>query len=153
LLRLDREILYLKVDRDFRLNSYPPIRVKPRDQSVLGFLSEKIMQTQSQVSEHTLPTRKLSTQMRAVLLIFNADPYLMEAVSPWINLETESIYWDKIFKLSFSSGHRAATLWAYGIWTDSQPPRGDIFDAADSLSSNFKVAILEALCLRWGLRG
>jgi hypothetical protein len=111
------------------------------------------MQAQSQFREVTLPSRKPSTQMRALLLIFKADPYLSDALSPFINLETESIYWDKIFKLPLGSDHRAAILWAYGIWTDSQSPKGDVFDVADSLTANFQAAILEALCLRWGLRG
>ena len=61
---------------------------KPEGQSVLDFLSEKILENQSQLNP---ANRKLSQQMIAVLLIFSADPFLMEAVRPHINLETESI--------------------------------------------------------------
>ena len=96
---------------------------------------------------------KASQQMRATLLIFNADPFLMAAVAPYITIETETIQWNKIFKLPLGSGHKAAILWAYGVWTDDQPERGECFEGALSMDSALKVAVLEALCMRWGLRG
>ena len=122
-------------------------------QSVLDFIAEKNMQTQTQTeSIANRLNRKLSMQMRAVLLIFNADPYLMEAVSPYVNLETETIFWDKIQKLPFGSGHKNAIRWAFGIWTDEMP-NGNCFEGALGMSSFLQIAVLEALCLRWGLRG
>jgi len=122
-----------------------------KGQSVLAFLSEKRMQTQT--SAPAIQTeRKFSQQMRAVLLVLNADPFLMEAVTPFINFETESIYWDKIQKLPLCSGHKSAVRWAYGIWTDEMP-KGNCFGGALNMSAFLQVAILEALCLRWGLRG
>jgi len=121
--------------------------------SVLDFISEKLMEAQTEIQNSAqAPVRKLSQQMRAVLLIFNADPYLMSTVGPFINLETESIYWDKILKLPFGSGHKGAVRWAYGVWTDEMP-KGNCFDGALSMSPFLQVAVLEALCLRWGLRG
>lgn len=121
------------------------------DQSVLAFLSEKRMQMQS--SAPMIQTeRKFSQQMRAVLLILNADPFLMEAVTPFINFETETIHWEKIQKLSLCSGHKSAVRWAYGIWTDEMP-KGNCFSGALNMSPFLQVAVLEALCLRWGLRG
>ena len=124
-----------------------------KDQSVLDFLTENIMQTQTENQSATFAfPRKLSQQMRAVLLIFNADPYLMEAVAPYINLETESIYWDKIHKMPFGPGHKGAVRWAYGVWTDEMP-KGNCFEGALEMSPFLQVAVLEALCLRWGLRG
>ena len=91
--------------------------------------------------------------MRAVLMIFNADPYLIEAVSPFINFESETIFWDRINKIPFGSGHKAAVAWAYGVWTDEPKARTNCFDGALNMSPHLKVAVLEALCLRWGLRG
>ena len=124
-----------------------------KDPGVLGFITEKLMQTQTNLCQSQNSTvRKISQQMQAVLLIFNADPYLMNVLSPFINLETESIYWDKIQKISFCSGHKAAVRWAYGVWTDEMP-KGNCFDGALSMSPALQVAVLEALCLRWGLRG
>lgn len=72
--------------------------------------------------------------MRAILLIFGADKFLMESVAPFINFDTETIYWDQINKIPFGSGHRAATAWAYGLWTDEPRPKSNVFDAALSLS-------------------
>ena len=130
------------------------------DASILTFITENNMKMKAQAQTKTseqkptvqMPTRKISQQMRAVLLIFNADPYLMYAVSPFINMETETIYWDKIQKLPFGSGHKGAIRWAYGVWTD-QMPKGNCFDGALSMSPHLQFAVLESLCLRWGLRG
>ncbi len=72
--------------------------------------------------------------MRAILLIFGADPFLLKAVEPFISLDTETIHWDQINKVAFGSGHRAAVTWAYGIWTDQQRPRANAFDSALSMS-------------------
>lgn len=95
--------------------------------------------------------RKFSTQMRAVLLIFGADKFLMESVAPFINFDTETIYWDQINKIPFGSGHRAATAWAYGLWTDEPRPKSNVFGAALSMSPGLQAAVLQALALRWGL--
>jgi hypothetical protein len=97
------------------------------------------------------PQRKLSTQMRAVLMILEADPYLKDALSPHIDLNLESIYWDKIFKLPFGSGHSTIVSWLYGIWTDEPRPRANLFDGSLNLSPKLQAAILKALALRWGL--
>jgi len=98
------------------------------------------------------PQRKLSTQMEAVLLILNSDPYLMEAVRSFINIDTETISWEPILKMGLGSGHRAAITWAYGVWTDELRPKSNPFDAALSMMPNLQVAVLKALALRWGLK-
>ncbi len=95
--------------------------------------------------------RKHSVQMRAVLLILNADPHLMNSVWPFLNLETETILWDEIFKIPFGSGHRGAISWAFSAWTDELRPRANCFDGALSMTPNLKAAVLQALALRWGL--
>jgi hypothetical protein len=95
--------------------------------------------------------RKVSRQMQAVLTIFSADSYVMDAVRPNINLETETILWDPIFKFGWCSGHRACILWAYSLWTDELRPRMNPFDAALSLSPKLQTAVLKALSVRWGL--
>ena len=95
--------------------------------------------------------RMPSTQMRAVLMVLNADPFLKTAISPHVDLNLESIYWDKIFKLPLGSGHSAAISWLYGIWADEPRPRANIFDGALNLSPALQAAILNALALRWDL--
>lgn len=95
--------------------------------------------------------RKLSTQMRAVLTILSADSYLMKTVGPHINLNTETIHWDPIFKFPWCSGHRACVTWAYSLWTDEIRSRANPFDAALNLSPKLQMALLKALSIRWGL--
>lgn len=95
--------------------------------------------------------RKHSLQMRAVLHVLKADPYLYDRVSPFINFDTETIYWNEIFRMGFGSGHRGAVTWCYGIWVDEPRPRSNCFDAALSMDPRFQVAVLEALAMRWGL--
>lgn len=113
----------------------------------LAFLFGETMQ--AQVDQ---PNHKFSQQMIAVLLIFSADPYLIEATRPYVNLETQVIDWDRIFQIPFGSSSKAATMWAWACWSGQQPTQGDCFEMGLSMSSNLKVAVLEALCLRWGLR-
>ena len=96
--------------------------------------------------------QKFSLQMQAVLLILNADPYLKKNIEPFINFETETISWDQVLKIAFSSGHRAAITWSYCIWTDELRPRSNPFDAALSMDQNLQLAVLQALALRWGLK-
>ncbi len=95
--------------------------------------------------------QKPSTQMKAVLMILDADTYLKDNVLPFINLKTETISWEPILKMSFGSGHRAAVTFMYGLWTDELRPESNPFDAALSLNPNLQMAVLKALALRWGL--
>jgi len=94
---------------------------------------------------------KLSTQMRAVLMIFNADPYLSECALPFVDTERDSICWDPLFKMGFGSGHKAAVVFAYSVWTDEIKENCNPFDAALSMSQDLQAACLKALALRWGL--
>jgi hypothetical protein len=94
---------------------------------------------------------KISAQMRAVLLIFSADPALLDQVMPHIDLANESIYWEQIFQTPLSSGHRSAANWAYSVWRDELRPKADYFDGALMMSSSLKAAVIKALGLRWGL--
>lgn len=95
--------------------------------------------------------RKPSQQMRAVLTVLEADSYFMEMVKPWIDFERETIHWDPIFKFPWSSGHRAAALFIYSIWTDELRPKSNPFDSALSLNPRLQKAVLQALAIRWGL--
>lgn len=99
----------------------------------------------------TKAERPASLQMQAVLHVLKTDPHLFERVSPFINLQTETIYWNEIFRMGFGSGHRAAVTWCYGIWVDEPRPRSNCFDAALRMDPNFQKAVLEALAMRWGL--
>jgi len=109
-------------------------------------------QNQFALCSSTTPNQP-SIRMRAVLMIFNADPTLMESVTPFIQIHTDTIFWDKIFALKFNKNHKTAAQWAYSIWSNEVATNGQPFAGALALPSYFKVAVLEALCLRWGLRG
>ncbi len=98
------------------------------------------------------PSRKLSTQMCAMLLIFSADAGLMAAVEPFVNLQNESVDWEQIRNLSFCSGHRAAVVIAYAIWTDEVMEGSRPFDLALNMDAKLQRACLQALSLRWGLK-
>lgn len=97
------------------------------------------------------PQKKLSFQMRAILMVLEADPYLKDMLSPHIDLNLESIRWDRIFQLRLCSGHSTVVSWIYGIWTDEPRPRANMFSGALNLTPKLQTALLNALALRWGL--
>ncbi len=97
------------------------------------------------------PQRKLSVQMRAVLMVLEADPYLKDMLSPHIDVELETIRWDRIFPIRFGSGHSTVVSWLYGLWTDEPRPRANVFNGSLNLTPRLQAAILQALALRWGL--
>lgn len=72
------------------------------------------------------PQRRLSIQMRAVLMVLEADPYLKDALSQHIDLNLETIRWDRIFQLGLSSGQSTVVGWIYGLWTDEPRPRANL---------------------------
>jgi hypothetical protein len=98
-----------------------------------------------------IPQRKPSAQMRAVLMILEADSYLKKTVLPFVDVNRESINWEPIFKMPFGSGHKAAVTWAYAVWTDEVRMKSNPFDGALSLSPALQRAVLQALALRWGM--
>lgn len=100
----------------------------------------------------TAPTKKLSTQMCALLFILSADPNLMAAVEPCVDLKTESIDWPEIRKRCASPGHLAAVSLAYAIWTDQIMEGCNPFELALNMDANLQRACLQALSLRWGLK-
>jgi len=89
--------------------------------------------------------------MRAVLRIIETDNYLRDNVLPFIDLEHESIEWDQIFSFAFGSGHRAALVFAFGLWADQLRDGSDPFDAAFSLNPTLQRAVFQGLAIRWGL--
>lgn len=98
------------------------------------------------------PAKKLSTQMVALLLIFSADAGLMASVEPFVDLKQNMVDWDQILKTPFSSGHWAAVLIAYSMWTDKVFEGSDPFEAALNMDRPLKRGCIHALELRWGLK-
>lgn len=100
---------------------------------------------------NALTEKSMSTELRAVCHIVLSDPELKRKVFPHINLENESIDWDKIFSHDFGSGHLAALTFAKAIWCDRVATKGDPFDRAFSMSQCLRHTVLEALAIRWAL--
>ena len=94
-----------------------------------------------------LPTREL----RAVLLIFNADGELRRKALPHVNIAREFIDWKSIMENDFGGGHSAAIKWARAIWEDRVPEGADLFDRAFAMDGWLRTAVLKALGTRWGL--
>ena len=95
--------------------------------------------------------RRYSTELRAVLRIIEADEFLRCWVLPFIDCDNESIDWDGIFAMPLGSGHRAALVMAFGIWTDRLREGSNPFEMAFSLGHDLQRAVLAALAIRWGV--
>ncbi len=98
----------------------------------------------------TTPTKKLSTQMCALLFIFSADSALMAAVETCVDLKTESIDWPEIRRRCASPGHLAAISLAYAIWTDQIMEGCNPFELALNMDAKLQRSCLQALAMRWG---
>lgn len=95
--------------------------------------------------------QKISTQMRAVLAIFSCDSFLTDFIGKAVNFENDSVDWDQIFAAELNSSQYAACQWAFSLWRDDIRDQANVFEAALSMDSNLKTAVLRALRLRWGV--
>jgi len=91
------------------------------------------------------------SELRAVLTILEADAEMKNKALPCVDFQRREINWNKIFSQDFGSGHRAALLWAKALWTDQAPAKSDPFDRAFSMETHLRVAVIQALAIRWGL--
>ncbi len=99
----------------------------------------------------TVPTRKMSTQMNAVMTIVSACSDLTQVAGPFIDLQREEIKWDLIFKQCWSSSQKTALSWAFALWRDEPRARFNIFDGSTLMDQELQVAVLKALTIRWGI--
>lgn len=95
--------------------------------------------------------KKTSRELRAVLKIFNADEELRCKALPWVLINQEVINWDGIWKNDFGGGHSAALNFAQALWCDKVMTKADPFDNAFAMDSHLRLAVVEALAIRWGL--
>lgn len=87
--------------------------------------------------------------LEAVLRIVEADDYLARAVRPFIDEESLSIDWERIFLIKFGKAHDTALKIAYGIWNDRLHQGFDPFQAPFSMTPKLRLAVLEALAMKW----
>lgn len=94
---------------------------------------------------------KLPAQLRAVLRIVTADDELKQKALPFVNVRAREIDWQSIFRHDLSSGHRAALIFAKICWLDVMPVKADPFDRAFAMDQRLRMAVLDALSIRWNL--
>lgn len=68
-----------------------------------------------------------------------------------MNVQRREVDWQSIFRHDLSSGHRAALIWAKICWLDEMPAKADPFDRFFSMDQTLRLAVLEALAIRWNL--
>ncbi len=93
----------------------------------------------------------LPSELRAVLAIFEADGELRRKALPYVDIERQEIYWDKIYANDFGGGHSAALAWAKAIYCNQVSTKSDPFDRAFAMDSHLQSVVLKALAIRWGL--
>lgn len=108
-----------------------------------------VNQNKQETSQQT--QSPLPSELRTVLMIFEADNEMKTKALPCVDLEKREINWNKIFSQDFASGHRAALVWAKALWTDQSPVKSDPFDRAFSMDTHLRKAVVQALAMRWGL--
>ncbi len=94
---------------------------------------------------------ELPRELRAVLMIFNADEELMRKALPHVDIKRQSVDWYSISRNPFGGGHSGAIAWAKAIWSDQLPEGVDPFDRAFAMGASLQTAVLAALRERWGL--
>lgn len=92
--------------------------------------------------------RTAPCELKAVLHLFSHDEELRSKALPHVDVETQSIDWNAIFKHHYGSGHYGAILWAYAIWRDTQGPY-EPFQTAFAMDAGLRRAALRALAIRW----
>lgn len=97
-------------------------------------------------------SQKMSRELRAVLHIFTVNVELRAKALPWVDIERERIEWEKIWSNDFGGGHAAAVVWAQAIWCDRVETKSDPFNHAFAMDTPLKIACIEALAIRWGLK-
>lgn len=96
-------------------------------------------------------SEKLPSELKAVLMIFNADEELKRKALPFVNIKKREIDWYGISKNHFGSGHSAAIAWAKAIWMDKTQKDFDPFERAFSMENSIKQIVIQALKVRWNL--
>ncbi len=93
----------------------------------------------------------LSRELKAVLLIFNADDELKRKALTHLNMQSQEIDWYSISQNDFGGGHSGAIAWAKAIWSDQITEGADPFERAFAMQPRLQNAVIEALKSRWGL--
>ncbi len=94
--------------------------------------------------------RSLSPELAAVLHLFSHDEELRTKALPHVDAERRLVNWPSVFESDYGSGHAAAVLWAYSLWTDTASVP-DPFSIAFSMDAGLRRAVIRALAIRWSI--
>lgn len=91
----------------------------------------------------------MTNQVKAGLMIAN-HPTIKEKILPFINVERETIYFDKVEYGSLSGGEKVLFSWLWVLWTDTPVPMGWRDPVADFgvLDAKTQVLVVDALLSR-----
>ena len=90
-------------------------------------------------------------ELKAVLYIFGSDEELKKKALPFVDTDSGTINWNKIFDQRIGNGNKTVIKWAHSIWA-ANSIRQDLIWSSFSLDERLKRVILEALEIRWGLK-
>ena len=91
----------------------------------------------------------MRTEFQAVVRIVEADDNLARAVRPYIDEKNVTIDWNKIFLIKFGKAHDTALKIAHSIWNDRLHRGFDPFQSPFSMTPKLRLAVLEALAMKW----
>lgn len=94
-----------------------------------------------------------SSNMKAVLVLAS-HKNLKPILEPALNIERDSINWERFGYGGQSGGVQTALSWAYCLFCDELPPKDwgyrDPFDGFFSLDRDIQVLVLQAMASRHG---
>lgn len=90
----------------------------------------------------------MSRYLRAVKRIATANPDLAAKVLPFMDEETETIFFDEIYAQDLSGGVSAAVAWIQALWTASSDGlRSDPFNRMYAMDEDLRTATVDALAI------
>ena len=95
----------------------------------------------------------MSQQMKAVMTIIAACDDINRYASPHIDLRSDKIDWDAIFKVRWTTSQKTALAWAFALWRDETRPRINVFENAPAMDRELQVAVLHAIMIRGMFQG
>lgn len=94
-----------------------------------------------------------SSNMKPILILCN-HPSLKPIILPTINIERDSIDWERLGYHGQSGGVQTVISWMYCLFCDSLPPKEwnyrDPFDGFFALDREIQILVFEAFAIRHG---
>jgi hypothetical protein len=94
--------------------------------------------------------KNASREMQAVLEIFSYDEQLRHKALAHVDIERDRIDWKRVFDNDYGSGHFAAVVWAYCLWSN-ELTKTNPFDIGFSMDAGLRRRVLRALAIVWSI--